>query len=206
MKGDKGIQGSVGVEFDRGERGERDVKGEKSIQVENSDVLSVLADHLPIQLVTRYSENMCLIKYHVSEVRLNITELSGGVGTLRNVSAYHEPVCPVDAKFVHGQGHEMANVQNATGHGHYSEMKNSAYDCPYDLANNKVNAIYIVYKIRKDDRTGTEHNYLFSCGMDDNHRVICFLKDEKTMRVYGAVGDHKVYGGVWRCMKMYEDV
>ena len=54
-----------------------------------------------------------------------------------------------------------------------------------------MNAIYIVYKIRKYDSTGTEHNYLFSCGMGDNHRGICILKDEKTMRVYGAVGDHK---------------
>ena len=84
--------------------------------------------------------------------------------------------------------HEMANVQKATSHGHLLEMKNSAYYCHYDLTNNKVNAIYIVYKIRKYDSTGTEHNYLFSCGMGDNHRVICFLKDEKTMRVYGVAG------------------
>ena len=43
----------------------------------------------------------------------------------------------------------MANVQKATGHGHFLDMKNSAYNCPYDLASNRVNAIYIVYKIRK---------------------------------------------------------
>ena len=48
---------------------------------------------------------------------------------------------------------------------------------PYDLADNKVNAIYTVYKIRKYDSTGTEHNYLFSCGMGDN-----------TTRVYGVAG------------------
>ena len=54
-----------------------------------------------------------------------------------------------------------------------------------------MNVIYIVYKIRKYDSTNTEHNYLFSRGMDDNHRGICLLKDEKTMRVYGAVGDRK---------------
>ena len=52
----------------------------------------------------------------------------------------------------------------------------------------KVNAIYIVYMIRDYDSTGTEHNYLFSCGMSDNHRGVCFLKDEKTMRVYGVAG------------------
>ena len=44
------------------------VKGEKGIQGGNSDVLSVLADHLPIQLATRYGEKMYFIKYHVSEV------------------------------------------------------------------------------------------------------------------------------------------
>ena len=32
--------------------------------------------------------------------------------------------------------------------------------------------------------------YLF-CGMGDNHRGICFPEDEKTMRVYVAVGDRK---------------
>ena len=67
-------------------------------------------------------------------------------------------------------------------------MKNSGYHCPYDLVDNKVNAIYIVYKIRKYDGAGPDHNYLFSCGMDENHRGICFLKDEKTMRVYGVAG------------------
>ena len=65
-------------------------------------------------------------------------------------------------------------------------MENSAYHCPFDLVDNKVNAI--VYKIRKYDSTGTEHNYLFSCGMGDNHRGLCFLKDEQTMRVYGVAG------------------
>ena len=51
-----------------------------------------------------------------------------------------------------------------------------------------MNAIYIVYKIRDYDSTGTEHNYLFSCGMSDNHRGVCFLKDEKSIRVYGVAG------------------
>ena len=91
LKGDKCIQGSVGAKDDLGERGERGVKGEKGIQGDNSDVLSVLAGHLPIQLVTQYGEKMCFVKYHVSEERSGIIELSGGVGTLCNVSAYHEP-------------------------------------------------------------------------------------------------------------------
>ena len=105
------------------------------------------------------------------------------MGTLRSVSAYHEPEWHFDGKFVSGPGHEMANVQKATGHGHFLEMKNSAYSCPYDFASNKVNVIYIVYKIRKSESTGTEYNNLFSCGMGDNHRGICFLKDEKTMSI-----------------------
>ena len=87
---------------------------------------------------------MCFVRYHVSEDRSSIIELSGSVGTLRNASAYHEPAWHFHAKFVDGQGHEMANVQKSTCHGHFLEMKNSADHCPYDLANNKVNAIYIV--------------------------------------------------------------
>ena len=42
------------------------MKGEKGIQRDNSDVLSVLAEHLPIQLATWHGEKMCFIKYHVS--------------------------------------------------------------------------------------------------------------------------------------------
>ena len=77
---------------------------------------------------------MCFIKYHVSEDKSSIVKLAGGVGTLCCVSAYHEPAWHFDAKFVNGRGHEMANVQKATGHGHFVEMKNSAYHCPYDHA------------------------------------------------------------------------
>ena len=127
---------------------------------------------------------MCFVKYHLSEDRLSIVELSGCVGTLCNVSTYHKPMWHFDTKFVNAQGHENTNVYKVTGHGHFLEKKNLAYCCPYDLAGNKVNANYIVYKMRKYDSTGTEHSYLFSCGMDANHRGICFLKDEKTTRVY----------------------
>ena len=103
---------------------------------------------------------MCFVKYHVSDDKSSIVEASGGVQTLRNVSVYHEPAWHFDASFVDRQGHARANVQKASGHGHFLQMKNSAYHCPYDLVDNKVNAICIVYKIRKYDGTGTEHNYL----------------------------------------------
>ena len=112
--------------------------------------------------------------------------MTDGVQTLRNVSAYNEPTWHFDAQFVDKQGHAKAKVQIASGHGHFLEMKNTAYHSPYDLVDNIVDAIYIVYKIRDYGGTGTEHNYLFSCGMNDNHRGVCFLKDEKTMRVYGV--------------------
>ena len=52
LNGDKGIQVKA-IVVNKVERG---VKGEKGIQGDNSDVLSVLADHLPIQLATRYGE------------------------------------------------------------------------------------------------------------------------------------------------------
>ena len=49
-------------------------------------------------------------------------------------------------------------------------------------------------KIRDYDGGGGEQNYLFSCGMDYNHRGVCFLNDEKTMRVYGvAAKPHYMY-------------
>ena len=44
-----------------------------------------------MQLATRYGGKMCFVKYHVSEDRSSIVESSGGVETLHNVSAYHEP-------------------------------------------------------------------------------------------------------------------
>ena len=69
----------VGEKGDRGGRGERGVKGEKGIEGDTSDVLSVLADHRPIQLATQYGEKMCFVKYHVSEDRSSIVESSGGV-------------------------------------------------------------------------------------------------------------------------------
>ena len=67
-----GIQGPLRVQVpigSTGGQGERGVKGKKGIQGDNSDVLSVLAEHLLIQLATRYGEKMCFIKYHVSEDR-----------------------------------------------------------------------------------------------------------------------------------------
>ena len=84
-KGEQGVQGAKG---DRGERGERDAEGEKGIQCDNSNVLSVLAEHLPIQLATRYGEKMChALSSTMSEDKSSIVELSGGVKTLRCVSA-----------------------------------------------------------------------------------------------------------------------
>ena len=194
MEGHYGSQVLVGDKGDSDVQGERGAKGEKGIQGDTSDVLSVLADHLPIQLATRYCEKICVVKYHVSEDRLIIVESSGGVETLYNVGAYHEPAWHFDGKFVNGQGHVRANVEYVTGHGHFLEKKNSANHCP--LVDNKMNAIYIVYQIRKYDSTGTEHNYLFSCGMDNNHHGICFLKDGKTMlqSLYRAI-DHQLQDG-----------
>ena len=88
----------------------------RAIHGDTSDVLSVLADHLPIQLATTYVKKICFVKYHVSEDRSSIEESSGGVQTLRNVSAHHESAWHFDAKFVDRQRHVRANVQKASGH------------------------------------------------------------------------------------------
>ena len=71
---------------------------------------------------------MYFVKYHVSEDKSNILESSGGVQTLRNVSAYHEPgILMLNLSMVKDI---RANVQKGTGHGHFLEVKNSAYHCP----------------------------------------------------------------------------
>ena len=49
------------------------------------------------------------------------------------------PHSNLDAQFVDKQGHTKANVQKASGHGHFLEMKNTAYHRHYDLVDNKVN-------------------------------------------------------------------
>ena len=127
-QGPFGIQGLVGDQGDCGERGEHGERGEKGLQGDTSDVLSVLAAHIPIQLVKRYGKNMCFVKYHVSEDKSSIVE-SSGVQMLHNVSVYHKPAWHFDAKFVDRQDHTKANVQKAPGHRHFLEMKNKAYHC-----------------------------------------------------------------------------
>ena len=59
-RGPKEHYGTQGLVGDKGERGERDAKGETGIQGDNSDVLSVLVNHLPIQLTIRYGEKCAL--------------------------------------------------------------------------------------------------------------------------------------------------
>ena len=137
-EGPVGIQGLVGDQGERGEHGQRGERGEKGVQGDTSDVLSVLAAHLPIQLAKRYGEKMCFVEYHVSEDRSSIVRMSGGVQTLRNVSAYNEPTWHFDAQFVDKQGHTRAIVQIASGHGYFLETKSTAYRRPYDLVDNKV--------------------------------------------------------------------
>ena len=118
-EGPVGILGLIGGLGERGEYGLRGERGEKGVQGDTSDALSVLSAHLPIQLAKRYGEKMCFVKYHVTEDQSNIVRLHGGVQTLRNVSAYKEPTWHFDAQFVDKQEHTRADVQKASGHGHF---------------------------------------------------------------------------------------
>ena len=97
VQGERGQEGAYGTQGLVGEQGDRSERGEKGIQDDISDVLSVLANHLPIQLAIRYGEKMCFVKYHVSEDNSSIVESSGGV------SAYHETSWHFDGEFVDGQ-------------------------------------------------------------------------------------------------------
>ena len=86
VQGERGPEGHYGTQDlvgEIGDRGERGTKREKGIEGDTSDVL---ADHLPIQLASRYGEK-----------------------NVRNVSAYHEPAWHFDGKFVNGPGHVRAN-------------------------------------------------------------------------------------------------
>ena len=105
---------------------------------------------------------MCFIKYHVSEDRLSIVELAGGVGTLHCVSTYHEPACHFDAKFVNGKGHKMANVQKATSHGQF--FTDEKLSIPLHLW------------------------HWYGAQLPQRDRGICFVEDEKTMRLHGVAG------------------
>ena len=140
----------------------------------------MLATHLPIQLAEWYGEKMCFVT-HVSEEQSSVVRMTGGVQTLRNVSAYKKnPLCILMLNLSISNSMQRQTCRKP------ESMKNTAYHSPYDLVDNKVNDICIVCKIRNYDGTGTEHNYLFSCEMGDKHHGICFPNDESTMRVYGV--------------------
>ena len=68
--------------------------------------------------------------------------------TLRNVSAYNGPTWHFDAKFVDKKEHRRTNAQKAPGHGHFLEMKNTAYHCPYDLIDKSECHLYSLHDKR----------------------------------------------------------
>ena len=74
------------------------------------------------------------------------------------MSNYHEPTWHFDATFVPGP-----HIKRGKPAQYYIDLEMSSYKCPYDLAFNKVTAIYFVYQIRKYDGAGPEHTYLVSC-------------------------------------------
>ena len=79
---------------------------------------------------------------------------------------------------------------------YYIDLEMSAYKCLYDLAFNKVTAIYFVYQIRKYDGAGPEHNYLISCVSGNNYYGLCFVKDEwgeYFMPIWGIQGKKLSY-------------
>ena len=89
----------------------------------------------------------------------------------------------LSATFVSNEGHEMAKLYNVPGHGHFLHWQNLLYHCPYDCISNSVNDVYKVYKITAYPGSDKEHYYICYCGLGKH---VCFLDDERTMRVYGA--------------------
>ena len=61
-----GISGEDGVQEENGQRGPTGLKGDRGLQgaqgvFSDNDVVTVLLEHLPIQLTTRYGYKMCFM-------------------------------------------------------------------------------------------------------------------------------------------------
>ena len=184
-QGPVGIQGIVGDQGDRGERGERVERGEKGIQGGTSDVLSVLAAHIPIQLAKRYGEKCALssIMYQRTSRALwnRLVECKRCVMLMHTMNPHGILVLHLSVGvYIKGQTCRKLQVM-----GTFWRCRIQRTIALMISLITKWNAIYIVYKIGDYDNTGAEHNPRFSSGTSDNHRGVCFLKDERTMRMYG---------------------
>ena len=135
-----------------------------------------------------YCNNHCAMCFKVSD------DVSSVSHTGLNINNYHN-IAPAagtlrSTKLVRGQDSQYATYN--TQHdwlGYYSSMINSSYTLKYDI-NNIAHAIFIVYTISGyKGTTEVEDNYLFYSADDAQTISVCFLNDEKTIRVKGADTD-----------------
>ena len=134
---------------------------------------------------------MGFVKYLINKSGRSYRIVNDGIQTLVNMSNYHEPTWHFDATFVPGPHQKRGKPAQ-----YYIDLEMSSYKCPYDLAYNKVTAIYFVYQIRKYDGAGPEDNYLVLCVSSNNYYRLCFVKDEwgkNFILIWGIQGKKQSY-------------
>ena len=85
----------------------------------------------------------------------------------------------------------MGDMIEVDNEGSVLRFNNSYYETfDHSFLPFKANLVFIIYKITEYNNVSEEQNYLFHIGDTDDarRRGICFLKDKRTMRIYGATG------------------
>ena len=191
MKDLKGIRVCLELKANLGPEGPAGKQGPMGERADAGNVIDVMGIYVPILVAKRYLAKMGFVKYLINKSGSSYRIVNHGIQTLVNMSNYHEPTRHFDATFVPGPHTKRGKPAQ-----YYTDLEMSSYKCPYDLAFNKVTAIYFVYQIRKYDGAGPEHNCLVSCVSGNNYYGLCFIKDEwgkNFMRIWGIQGKKLSY-------------
>ena len=153
------------------------------------NVIDVMGIYVSILVAKRYLAKMGFVKYLINKSGSSYRIVNHGIQTLVNITITLHGILMLLLCLVHIQ------KRGKPAH-YYIDLEMSSYKCPYDLAFNKVTAIYFVYQIRKCDGAGPKHNYLVSCVSGNNYYGLCFVKDEwgkNFMRIWGIQGKKLSY-------------
>ena len=141
-EGPEGDQGLPGIEGPKGNLGPEGPAGKQGPMGERADagnVIDVMGIYVPILVAKRYLAKMGFVKYLINKSGSSYRIVNLGIQTLVNMSNYHGPTWHFDAAFVPG-----SHTKRGKPAQYYIDLEMSSYKCPYDLAFNKVTAIYFV--------------------------------------------------------------
>jgi len=188
IKGERGEQGIVGSTGPAGKQGE---KGSRGSIGDPSDVLPVMCDYLPFSVAADYRSR---IYFRYAFNTSGDVEMEGkGIKTLVDKGGR--------ANAVQSDVTRMATVLRVNKDSFYN-FHGSAYNIQASM-DFKYFCMFFVYKIKSyESGSSSERNYLMCNRIDekkDRFRGICFLKDEKTLRIHGAseVGDRHTFDFRW---------